>query len=75
MLLLGVVGRGEMVILLSAAWLPPPSPDAVAVVPADEGAEGAALAPVAVGAHQPVSAVPVPAHTTLKTHDNIRILS
>jgi len=36
------------------------SPDAVPVVPADEGSEGAALAPVTVGAHQTVRTRPVP---------------
>jgi len=36
-------------------------PNAVQVVPTGEGCEGAALAPVAVGAHQAVGADPVPA--------------
>ena len=39
---------------------PPPLPDAVPVVPAHECLEGAALAPVAVRAHQTVSTDPVP---------------
>ena len=39
------------------------SPDAVPVVPADEGSEGAALTPVTVGAHQTVRARPVPDNT------------
>ena len=37
-------------------------PNAVQVVPTGEGCEGAALAPVAVGAHQAVGADPVPEH-------------
>ena len=36
------------------------SPDAVSVVPAYEGPEGAALASVAVGAHQTVGTAAVP---------------
>merc|ERR1719431_1538968 len=35
-------------------------PDAVPVVPADEGSEGAALAPVAVGAHQAICTGAIP---------------
>ena len=35
-------------------------PDAVPVIPADERLEGAALAPVTVGAHQTVRTRPVP---------------
>ena len=38
-------------------------PDAVPVVPADERLEGAALAPVTVGAHQTVRTRPVPDNT------------
>ena len=43
------------------------SPDAVPVVPADEGSEGAALTPVTVGAHQTVRTRPVPGimHTNI----------
>ena len=37
-----------------------PSPDAVPVIPAYEGPEGAALTSIAVGAHQSVSTSPVP---------------
>ena len=40
------------------------SPNAVPIVPADEGSEGAALAPVTVGAHQTVRTRPVPDNRT-----------
>ena len=36
------------------------SPDAVPVIPADEGPEGAALTPVTVGAHQAICTSPIP---------------
>ena len=36
------------------------SPDAVPVIPADEGPEGAALAPVAVGAHEAIRTRAIP---------------
>ena len=38
------------------------SPDTLLVVPAGEGLEGAALAPVTVGAHEPAGTPAVPAH-------------
>ena len=41
------------------------SPDALLVVPAGEGLEGAALAAVTVGAHEAAGAPPVPAQGLL----------
>ena len=45
---------------MPSSWLP----DAVPVIPADERLEGAALAPVTVGAHQTVRTRPVPDNRT-----------
>ena len=52
-------------------------PDAVPVIPADERLEGAALAPVTVGAHQTVRTRPVPdniQHFNISYHTNITLM-